>query len=95
MSGRSVLNVPNLQLNRPITKSEIQKGYFFITMDKNLPRVLNNSFQVEFLGETLVNRHVDASGRTYIGKKILRRCNPRDIVTIRIVSPNLISVKKY
>ena len=58
---------------RKLTKSELKRGYIFITMDKAAKDKLGNVFNVMIFDNKLTNKRIDSSGRISVGVKNLRK----------------------
>ena len=80
-------------VSRPLTVHEYQRGYVFISKDRDLNEVLNPPFNVDVAGTIVSGRRVDVSGRVHIPRGVLNAIAPCKKVSLRIVSPTLIEIK--
>lgn len=60
-------------ITKTLSKSETDRGYIFITLDKAVVKQLGKNFSIKVGGEKLVNKNADSSGRVYIGIENTKR----------------------
>lgn len=74
---------------RRLTKSETDRGYIFITNDKEAKKLLGKKFDVKISGNILENKSIDSSGRIMVGREAITKLNNRDF-SIRLIETNLV-----
>lgn len=74
---------------RRLTKSEADRGYIFITNDKEAKKLLGKKFDVKVSGEILTDKSIDSSGRIMVGRETIAKLNNRDF-SIKLIERNLI-----
>ncbi len=74
---------------RRLTKSEADRGYIFITNDKEAKKLLGKKFDVKISGEILEGKSIDSSGRIMVGRETITKLNNRDF-SIKLIEHNLI-----
>jgi hypothetical protein len=74
-----------------LTRSEVNRGYLFISNAKYSNEFLNKNFTVIFDGRQFNNRKLDNSGRVYIGTKFLRKYVEKPLI-IRLKDRNTIVI---
>lgn len=92
-SGPNVVKQLRRGKKRRLTRSEIDRGYFFVTMAKWREEFLDaNDFTIIFNGNQFSNRRLDKYGRTNIGRSFLSKFEPETIIEVRLLSRKKISV---
>lgn len=79
----------NNGLTKNLSKSEVDRGYVFITHDKAAKKQLGKNFSVKVGGRTLTNKNVDSSGRVYIGTEATK-CLGQKSLAMKMVGNQII-----
>ncbi len=74
---------------RRLTKSEADRGYIFITNDKEAKKLLGKKFDVRLSGDILEDRTIDSSGRIMVGREVISKLHNRNF-SIKLIESNLI-----
>ncbi len=74
---------------RRLTKSEADRGYIFITNDKEAKKLLGKEFDVKVSGSVLEKRSIDSSGRISVGRDVIGKLSSRDL-SIKLIENHLI-----
>lgn len=59
-----------------LTPSERNRGYLFISTDKQVKRILGERAQLIVNGKDRYSKKMDKSGRIYIGRELTRSIGP-------------------
>ena len=79
---------------RKLTRSEIARGYFFVTLATYRREFLDDDdFSLVFDGRTFPHRHLDKYGRAHLGKTFLSQYSPDAPIEILLASRNKVVVK--
>lgn len=90
MAAKQGLKRLTIGAEKRLTTSEVNRGYFFVTNDKLAIAALgNNNFDVAFSRYILRDRHIDASGRIFVGREILREFKDK-LLLVEIDGKNLV-----
>lgn len=76
-------------IKRTLTKSEVSRGYLFVTMDKEARKKLGEKFSVRIGHITLKDRKIDLSGRIFIGQQTSKKLEGK-ILIIKLSGINLV-----
>lgn len=80
-------------LRRKLTRSECDRGYFFVTKATWRRDYINEGdFTLIFNGHRFAHRRLDAYGRTRVGKRFLSQFEPGTMIDVRLVSRDLLHV---
>ena len=81
-------------ITRTLTRHELNRGYVYVTQDRELPEILNvKNFAVEIDGTLIEGRRISVSGRVHVKKGILGGIGTSSPVTIRVVSQRMLEIK--
>jgi len=70
-------------IKKTLTKSEISRGYFFVSSDKKLKEQLGTNFEVFVNGNYHKNASIDNSGRITLGKEFVQDTIGEKTVSVR------------
>ena len=79
--------VPRLEkrFRRPLTESEIARGYVYITRVRCLRKLFNPaSFGIDFMGERFPDKRLDVSGRVHLPRALLRSVGTDSILSFHV-----------
>ncbi|MFC1986265.1 hypothetical protein ACFLWC_04655 [Chloroflexota bacterium] len=80
-------------IKRKISKTEVNRGYFFLSLDKKLCTLLNvEKFILEINGNLVTNRRIDNWGRFQIPRHILRRIGSERYIFVELISKSKIRI---
>jgi len=79
---------------RRLAPHEVKRGYVFISLDKNLPTILETSnFEVEIGGGTFCSRRLDVSGRVHVPLRILESIGTAQKLRFSLVSRQTLRIE--
>lgn len=79
---------------RPLTPSEIERGYMYLSTDKRLSDVLDTErFDLDFCGKLFVNRRIDKWGRFQASTTAIRAVPSDARVSISIADRRTVRVE--
>ena len=79
-----------------LTRHELNRGYVYVTQDRELPEILDvEDFSVEINGTLIESRRISVSGRVHVRRRILEAIGTSTPVTIRVVSQKMLEIKTH
>ena len=81
-------------IERRLTKSEVKRGYLFISVDRSLKELINtDNFTLEIDGKELESRKIDKYGRVQIPRNTLREIGLEKEIIIEIASKDKMQIR--
>ncbi|NTU70981.1 MAG: hypothetical protein HGB10_04055 [Coriobacteriia bacterium] len=77
---------------RNVWASELRRGYLFFTRDRRVTELLDEQFDVDFLGHRLAGRRIDKYGRFQVPCRVLRSIEAGAPIRFEAVNRSLLRV---
>ena len=79
---------------RPLTRFEVERGYFYLSRDRRLREILAvDDFDLDFCGTSVRSRHIDRYGRFQIPRDLMKEVPEGQLLAVTLPSRRLLRIQ--